>query len=152
MWTIARPPMLAAMFDKILRYGWIAAGVAALVLPGPGTARAAHPGPIAWHKCATGPDDALGVALDGKHARCGEVTVPLDYARPRGRTITVQVSRIRATDPAHRRGALCLNAGGPGVPALEQVVLGEADPALGAHYDLVGMDPRFVGRSSPAPL
>ncbi|SCF63160.1 hypothetical protein GA0115254_10874 [Streptomyces sp. Ncost-T10-10d] len=46
-----------------------------------------------------------------------DITVPLDYADPGGRTITVAISRLRATDTAHRVGPLLLNDGGPAGPA-----------------------------------
>jgi pimeloyl-ACP methyl ester carboxylesterase len=112
------------------------------------SAGTAAPG-VAWHGCWTGPDDPLGAGLDAAGAQCGEVTVPVDYARPRGRTITLALARVRATDPARRRGVLMLNPGGPGGPAMELVGLGPRMPEVAAVYDLVGMDPRFVGRSSP---
>jgi pimeloyl-ACP methyl ester carboxylesterase len=104
---------------------------------------------ISWHGCQTGPDDKLGKGLDAIGAQCGQVRVPLNYGRPDGRTITVAMSRVKATDPAHRRGVLLINPGGPGVPGMEQVALGQAIPDVAARYDLVGMDPRFVGRSTP---
>ncbi|OHV35613.1 MULTISPECIES: alpha/beta hydrolase [Pseudofrankia] len=108
-----------------------------------------RPQAIHWHGCHTGPDDDLGKALDAAGARCGEVTVPVDYARPHGRTISVALARVRATDPAHRRGVLMLDPGGPGGSAMELTLVGAQMPDVAARYDLVGMDPRFVGRSSP---
>lgn len=110
----------------------------------PGRRQAVH-----WHGCVTGPDDALGAALDDAGAQCAEVTVPVDYSRPRGRTIQVAMARITATDPARRRGVLMLNPGGPGGSGMELVLAGQQMPAVAARYDLIGMDPRFVGRSSP---
>ena len=118
-------------------------------LPAADAEAGATPPAIAWHTCATGPADDLGTALDEAGAQCGEVIVPVDYGRRGGRTITLALSRIRATDPARRRGTLMINPGGPGTPAMVQVLLGQYMPAVAATYDLVGMDPRFVGRSSP---
>ena len=116
----------------------------------PAGAATGAPGPaIAWHTCSTDPADSLGAALDAAGAQCGEVTVPVDYSRPGGRRITLAVSRIPAADPARRRGTLIINPGGPGAPGLEQVLLGQYLPEVAATYDLVGTDPRFVGRSSP---
>jgi pimeloyl-ACP methyl ester carboxylesterase len=60
------------------------------------------------------------------------------------------MSRITATDTVHRIGPLVLNLGGPGIPALGSVV--DAAPAMGAtgaRFDLIGMDVRFTGRSTP---
>jgi pimeloyl-ACP methyl ester carboxylesterase len=102
-----------------------------------------------WHKCATGDGDAIGTELDQHGAQCAEITVPMDYRRPDGGKITVAISRIKATDPARRRGVMLLNPGGPGGSGLEMAVMGSFSPPLGAAYDLIGFDPRFVGRSSP---
>ncbi|GHG51954.1 tripeptidyl aminopeptidase [Streptomyces griseocarneus] len=103
-----------------------------------------------WGGCATGPDDTMGRDLDKAGAQCADVTVPLDYADPRGRTITVAISRLKATDTRHRVGSLLLNNGGPGGTALEsppefRTWMKKAGP----RYDIVGFDPRFVGRSTP---
>ncbi|MFI9504058.1 alpha/beta hydrolase [Nocardia sp. NPDC052566] len=89
--------------------------------------------------------------LDRAGAQCANVTVPLNYAEPRGRTISVAISRVRATDQAHRRGILLSNPGGPGGRGLDLPVrLGRAAPSYPwGLYDLIGMDPRGVGRSTP---
>jgi pimeloyl-ACP methyl ester carboxylesterase len=135
----------------------IAAALAATTsLTGPAVAGAAGapttpaPQPITWHACTLGPDDAEGQALDAAGVDCADVTVPLDYTRPRGRTLTVAVARSKAPDSAHRIGAMILNLGGPASPVLSVVpaaraVIGDA----GARFDLIGMDPRFSGRSTP---
>ncbi|MED7949240.1 alpha/beta fold hydrolase [Streptomyces sp. BE303] len=103
-----------------------------------------------WRSCVKGPDDKDGAALEQAGARCADVTVPLDYGDPRGRTITVAISRIKGTDTRHRIGAMLLNDGGPGgetlgTPPRVQAALKET----AARYDIIGMDPRFVGRSTP---
>ncbi|MFE4519978.1 alpha/beta hydrolase [Kitasatospora sp. NPDC056783] len=102
-----------------------------------------------WHTCVLGPDDPDGAALDQAGARCADVTVPLDYANPGGRTLTLALSRIEATDTRHRIGTLLLNDGGPGSPTLG------APPRVHAalketagRFDIVGLDQRFVGRSA----
>jgi pimeloyl-ACP methyl ester carboxylesterase len=105
---------------------------------------------IRWHGCQVGAGDELGKELDRAGAQCGEVAVPLDYRRPQGRTITVAMSRLPATDSARRIGAMVLNDGGPGGPSLGMPVrLRAAMKEVGGRYDLIGMDPRFVGRSTP---
>ncbi|MET9450198.1 alpha/beta hydrolase [Streptomyces cinerochromogenes] len=103
-----------------------------------------------WKSCLLGPDDTTGKELQQAGARCADVTVPLDYARPDGRTLTVALSRIRATDTAHRAGALLLNSGGPGGQTIgDPPWVRKAMKDVGARYDVVGVDPRFVGRSTP---
>ncbi|SDT41353.1 alpha/beta hydrolase [Actinoplanes derwentensis] len=137
-----------------MRITWVTAplAVAALALSGlsaPVSASAVPIPPIAWHGCTTGPSDEAGPVLDAAGAECGEVTVPVDYRELDDRTIAVAVTRKRATDQDRRRGVLMLNPGGPGTSALEMVLAGPLMPEVAAAYDLVAMDPRFVGRSNP---
>ncbi|MGC4943583.1 alpha/beta hydrolase [Kribbella sp. DT2] len=116
------------------------------VLAVPTTAEAAPA--IQWHQCRTGPDDQEGKELDQAGAQCGDLRVPLDYARPNGAQITVAMSRLKATD--RRIGVMVLNDGGPGGPGLGMPVrLKKVMRETGGRFDLIGMDPRFVGRSTP---
>ncbi|MCQ9136137.1 alpha/beta hydrolase [Streptomyces hilarionis] len=104
---------------------------------------------LTWKSCVLGPGDATGEALEKAGARCADVTVPLDYSRPDGRTITVALSRIRAADTAHRVGALLLNSGGPGGQGIaDPPWVHDAMKDVAGRYDIVGVDPRFVGRST----
>jgi pimeloyl-ACP methyl ester carboxylesterase len=103
-----------------------------------------------WHGCQLGPQDEDGRALDEAGAQCAEVAVPLDYSRPGRRTIAVAISRLKATDTARRIGPMVINLGGPAIPALTtppnaRQAMGET----GARFDLIGMDRRFIGRSTP---
>ncbi|MEU0191041.1 alpha/beta hydrolase [Streptomyces afghaniensis] len=105
---------------------------------------------LAWKSCLLGPDDTTGKELEQAGARCADVTVPLDYSDPGGRTITVAISQIPATDTAHRVGPLLLNGGGPGGQTLgDPPWVRKAMKDVAARYDVVGVDPRFVGRSTP---
>ncbi|WP_106396295.1 alpha/beta hydrolase [Actinocorallia populi] len=105
---------------------------------------------VTWTDCRQGADDETGAALDQASARCAQVTVPLDYTRPAGRTIEIAVSRLPATDRSRRIGALVLNQGGPAEPTLGMPLGTRAHMGeVGARYDLIGVDPRFVGRSAP---
>ncbi|MFI8974370.1 alpha/beta fold hydrolase [Nocardia asteroides] len=80
----------------------------------------------------------------------------MDYSDPGGATITIAVARRPATDPTRRLGTLVVETGGPG-PSRDGVSLlldgpeggHAAAPELAERYDLVGMDPRFFGASSP---
>ncbi|GHH87008.1 tripeptidyl aminopeptidase [Streptomyces sulfonofaciens] len=80
---------------------------------------------------------------------CTTVPVPLDYAKPNGRQVDIAVSRIRATEPAHRRGVLLINPGGPGVPGVgEPYLLSRSKMAdVGRDHDLIGFDTRGLGYS-----
>ncbi|GAA0530810.1 tripeptidyl aminopeptidase [Saccharopolyspora subtropica] len=85
-------------------------------------------------------------------ADCAEITVPLDYSEPRGRQISLAVKRIRASGtPSEYRGALLVNPGGPGGSGFDYAVAKRAklpEPVQRA-YDVIGFDPRGVGRSAP---
>uniref|UniRef100_A0AAU2UWD3 Alpha/beta hydrolase n=1 Tax=Streptomyces sp. NBC_00003 TaxID=2903608 RepID=A0AAU2UWD3_9ACTN len=103
-----------------------------------------------WGSCVKNPGDTMGRDLDKAGVQCADVVVPLDYADPWGRTITVAISRLKATDTRHRIGSILLNNGGPGGPAVQSppefhTWMKKAGP----RYDVVGFDPRFVGRSTP---
>ncbi|GAA2729054.1 alpha/beta hydrolase [Actinocorallia aurantiaca] len=129
-----------------------ASGAAALATaddPSPGLT-AYYDQHVTWTGCRQGSDDETGADLDRAGARCAKVTVPLDYTRPAGRTIEIAVSRLPAADPSRRIGVLVLNQGGPAEPTLSMPLqTREYMDGTAARYDLVGVDPRFVGRSEP---
>ncbi|WP_157745445.1 alpha/beta fold hydrolase [Nocardiopsis gilva] len=78
---------------------------------------------------------------------CAEITVPMDYSKPEAEKIRIAISRRKASDRDHRRGILLLNPGGPGGSGLGMPgFLG--DQRVGEVYDLIGFDPRGVGRST----
>lgn len=86
------------------------------------------------------------------NARCGTLSVPLDYANPGGAQIQLAVSRIMHTSSAaDYQGVMLVNPGGPGGSGLGLVTLGQYVPKqAGDTYDWIGFDPRGVGSSEPA--
>src|SRR5438045_2552050 len=96
--------VVAGAFGAALTLGGaLAVGQSSASVIGHGAADGlAHP-TIAWHDCTTVTDPAQRASLQAAGAQCGELSVPLDYARPQGRRISVALSRVRAGDPAHRR-------------------------------------------------
>ncbi|MFG2910519.1 alpha/beta hydrolase [Kitasatospora sp. NPDC048286] len=114
-----------------------AAPAGAADVPKPGNDR------LAWSSCPGAPADSP--------QRCAEVTVPLDYADPNGPRITLAVSRIAAAEPRVRRGVLLAVPGGPGGSSLDLVtgMAGRLPQSVRDRYDVVGFDPRGVGRSTP---
>ncbi|TDC31735.1 alpha/beta hydrolase [Kribbella albertanoniae] len=129
----------------------VTAGLAGTLLAAaPATAEEVKTAPAAtkpvWGKCPT------GVAPGSPQLQCAKIPVPLDYAKPDGRKIEIMISRLASAKPAKRRGVLLLNPGGPGGSGLSQpadlVALG-LPATVSAAYDLIGMDPRGVGHSSP---
>ncbi|NML52792.1 alpha/beta hydrolase [Streptomyces sp. R302] len=85
----------------------------------------------------------------GAEWRCATARVPLDHAKPAGATLGVALIRKEATDRKKRIGSLLFNFGGPGASGVEMLPqLSGEYASLGERYDLVGFDPRGVGRSS----
>jgi len=80
---------------------------------------------------------------------CAVISVPLDYANPKGETISIAMKK-RAATGGHSQGALFINPGGPGdsgVSFAERA--GNAfSPDLLSAYDIIGFDPRGVGSST----
>jgi pimeloyl-ACP methyl ester carboxylesterase len=120
----------------------VLAAAAALMVTGAPVALADNGVPrINWQAC--GPEHP---GFD-----CASVKVPLDYDNPRGATTTVALARKPATDKAHRIGSLFLNPGGPGGSGVD-FALGAGNKLsanLQGRFDIVGFDPRGIGRSDP---
>ncbi|MGW2094817.1 alpha/beta hydrolase [Promicromonospora sukumoe] len=112
---------------------------------GPSTVAGPAPRTLLWAPCPA--DVVTPLPLE-----CSTLDVPLDYSRPDGRQIEIAISRLASTEPAQRRGVLLTNPGGPGIAGLaypaELAVAGLPQDVLGS-YDVIGMDPRGVGRSAP---
>ena len=96
---------------------------------------------IDWQDCSDGTSPF----------QCGTVTVPLDYNNPGGRTITIALKKLPASDSNAEHGSLFFNPGGPGVSGIRTLeTLATALPEeLRATYDVVGFDPRGIGQSTP---
>jgi pimeloyl-ACP methyl ester carboxylesterase len=106
---------------------------------------------------AAGPD-WVDCGSPGANAQCTGMSVPLDWDRPDGPTITLAVDRHKA-NPATRKGILFL---APGV-GFDFVLSGVSQglfaqmPNLLRDFDIIGVDPRggglhpFLGRL-PAPV
>ena len=77
---------------------------------------------------------------------CSTMLVPLDYAKPDETAITLMVAKRPGKGDEHL-GSLIINPGGPGGSGVGYV--GYFDAAGLENYDVVGWDPRGVGRSTP---
>ena len=83
---------------------------------------------------------------------CARIRVPLDYSRPGGRKISLEVAaEAAAGSPSQRQGVLFVNPGGPGTSALwlASQVWDSLPSDLQAAYEVVAIDPRGVGHSTP---
>jgi pimeloyl-ACP methyl ester carboxylesterase len=118
-----------------------------------GAAAARNSGPIVpehstlhWHSCA-------GQLAEEGVPDCTSLSVPLNYADPSGRHISIALDMIPASAPtSQQQGVMLVNPGGPGADGLSlaaEVAQG-LDTNVTRDYDIVGFDPRGVGSSSPA--
>ncbi|RJQ66945.1 alpha/beta fold hydrolase [Pseudonocardiaceae bacterium YIM PH 21723] len=100
-----------------------------------------------WHPCK---ELAAGWPGTDPATECALLTVPLNHDDPSGRRIEIAVSRLKASEPAKRRGVLLMNPGGPGLPGttMPERGLGTGLGRLAQEYDLIGFDLRGSGYSS----
>jgi pimeloyl-ACP methyl ester carboxylesterase len=107
----------------------IIAALGAMLLPvAAGTPAVADTG-LSWQDCGDG-------------LQCDRITVPADWAAPKGKQITLGLAKLPARDPATRKGTLVLNMGGPAqqISILRQIKGTFAD--LTQWFDVVLFDPR----------
>lgn len=105
---------------------------------------------VTWESCQ-GNDIVNKVAGDGMSNRftCATVTVPVNYDNPDGEKISLQLVRYSRDND---NPPLIYNPGGPGgsaVQSLPGMVRGVFSDRLLGSYDIVAVDPRGVGTSSP---
>jgi len=129
------------------------------VPPGPGAVRAQTPTTttemtLEWTTCPVPESDAATPVAIDPSLECASLQVPLDYDDPTGEQITIGMNRLPARDPEKRIGSLIFNPGGPG--GAGSVYVGRQasgmslfTPAVLDHFDVIGMDPRGTGMSTP---
>ena len=86
----------------------------------------------------------------GKRYDCATVKVPLNYDKPNGRNVKLALIRLPAPNPKRRIGSLIVNPGGPGgsgVDFVRYAALQSLPAEVRVRFDIVGFDPRGVGRS-----
>ncbi|MCD2188608.1 alpha/beta hydrolase [Actinomycetospora soli] len=95
-----------------------------------GTGTAAVPR-LDWRPCGT--------------FQCATLTVPVDYRRPTGPTLALDVTRLPALDPATRIGTVAVNYGGPGTPGPSSLrrLAGRFD-GVRARLDVLALQPRGI--------
>ena len=94
--------------------------------------------PIKWRTCF-------------ETLKCTDVLVPIDYTNIKLGTFEIAVLKHEASNKEDRIGSLFVNPGGPGASGVEYAYSAEyiVSPQLLALFDIVGFDPRGVGRSNP---
>ncbi|WAX79396.1 alpha/beta hydrolase [Streptomyces sp. KMM 9044] len=132
----------------LTRAAGAAAGALVLLLGAAGPTAAGGPGGGGGGDVVLRWQDCRDVTQTG--FECAVANVPLDHARPGGRTIGLAVIRHRATAPGKRVGTLFFNPGGPGGPGTVGLpgLYDKFPDELRDRYDIVSWDPRGVGRST----
>ncbi|MFJ7770986.1 alpha/beta hydrolase [Streptomyces sp. NPDC097107] len=121
----------------------------------PGVAVAATPDSVQWGPCSEEAASEKGAVAEKAalpRLECSTLQVPLDYRDPDGRQIEIAISRLASKVPSQRRGVLLTSPGGPGITGLgyPAVLAGSGLPQeVLDSYDVIGFDPRGVGRSTP---
>ncbi|KAI0508335.1 TAP-like protein-domain-containing protein [Xylaria bambusicola] len=100
---------------------------------------------IKWGACSDQFPDPL---------TCATFRVPLDWNNIHSHsneTVELGMVRLEAEDKENRIGYLFVNPGGPGGQATSTVsgLSDRVDPEIRARFDIIGLDPRGVGISTP---
>lgn len=95
-----------------------------------------RPAPLQWSDCGS--------------TECAKLNVPLDWSQPDGGNVTLELTRHVAK--RDHKGSVLVNPGGPGGSGVDFVQSGilTSSPfdSLTENYDVVGWDPRGVGKSN----
>jgi pimeloyl-ACP methyl ester carboxylesterase len=110
-----------------------------------------------WSDCSDVPERLVGRGATGMTYDCATVEVPRDWNNSsNGQNYDISVIRIRSKTQKNRIGSLLINPGGPGGSGVEFAVylsygeaLGGLPTAITDRFDILGFDPRGVGRSEP---
>lgn len=82
---------------------------------------------------------------------CTRIKVPLDYEKPRAKSISLALIKVPARSKSQRVGSLVVNPGGPGGSGIDYAA--QSSYYFGSEvqqaFDIVGFDPRGVGKSTP---
>jgi len=108
-------------------------------------------GTAQWRDCA---DDARVIFRQVPRTvtyECATISVPRDWGQPSGEKFDIALMRARSAGQRNRIGSLVVNPGGPGGSGIQLAVyLSVGLPAeVTRRFDIIGFDPRGVGRSSP---
>jgi pimeloyl-ACP methyl ester carboxylesterase len=82
---------------------------------------------------------------------CGVMKVPQNWTAPNGKTFDIALLKAKSSRQSRRIGSLVVNPGGPGGSGVDLAYyLSQGLPEdIIWKFDIVGFDPRGVGKSSP---
>lgn len=129
------------------------AGALLLAACGPSVAAPAQSGPtVAQNAPAPELSRFYDQRLDWQSCdggECASLEVPVNYADPGGATLDLALLRVPASGGTP--GVLVVNPGGPGSSGVDYARAAKAivSDRVRERFDIVGFDPRGVGRSAP---
>jgi pimeloyl-ACP methyl ester carboxylesterase len=140
---------LAAGCEPSLR--WVAPTSGAA--PSGPSASAPSIGSVAWEDCTDEVRGILPRLAPNTNYDCGSIEVPQNWKVPQsGDKFKIALIRVRNQDQSDRIGSLVVNPGGPGGSGIELAAYLslELPGDILDRFDIVGFDPRGVGRSTPS--
>jgi pimeloyl-ACP methyl ester carboxylesterase len=131
------PTALIVLVSSVLSLGG-----ATMLGTGPSSASPGASDRLVWRSCPEPDADP--------RVRCASLTLPVDRSRPDGPSFELALAKRPASDPDSRIGTLMFHPGGPGLSGVDAVFNDRYFNAeVLRHFDVVGFDPRGVGRSNP---
>ncbi|WP_406635334.1 alpha/beta fold hydrolase [Amycolatopsis sp. WGS_07] len=105
---------------------------------------------IQWKKC---PDEFFteaGIAkADKPRFSCATYAVPISHDDPTQGSLNIALSKKAAGKPSAKVGSIFVNPGGPGVSGWTFSATSGLTTGVEDRFDIIGFDPRGVGRSNP---
>ncbi|KAJ7663008.1 TAP-like protein-domain-containing protein [Mycena rosella] len=124
----------------------------ALSNPEPKAVRAAPGDKFSWETIT--PSEELIWADCYADNQCARLKVPLDYSNPDAASAAIAMIRIHSIVPhnsTNYRGPVLINPGGPGGSGVDMITRrgSQISTIVGPEFDIIGFDPRGIGRSTP---
>ncbi|KAF6822341.1 tap domain protein [Colletotrichum plurivorum] len=142
------------MLRVILAIFALASVAAAAMIPQPvGPTQQDITAPLTWTACPTDIRPFRGVNAS-QQLQCANISVPLNHNDANGPKIQLGIVKLPVAAGGTRKGNLFVNPGGPGGAASSMVLAMAArriyiSDAVRQNFDIIGMDPRGVGLSTP---
>lgn len=106
---------------------------------------------VEWDDCDTSfvNSEISSDVFAASEVTCGSLLVPATYTGSgEVKDFRIQMMKLHQAEKADYLGVIFINPGGPGGSGIEQVQYSDFPAEILSHYDIVGFDPRGVGKST----